>query len=183
MNPLGSQSDTHFWPSAEIALLLTLIFGLLALWKPDIGNRTFSTNRASRSRALRERKKLAVGLMFVGVVAIRLAVLPLIARAYPGDSRRIQLPADGGHVCSRPPRQSNSPDVDELRDLSRELVSDLFLDVPACAGFRDGHRTVARQSVDRRAAERRRDVCRRSSGCCKRGCQRDGRCWAERLLR
>jgi hypothetical protein len=83
MNPLGSQSDTHFWPSAEIALLLTLLFGLLALWKPTIGGRAFQKIEQGLSR-FAERKKLAVGLMFFAVAAIRLAVLPLLPVPIPG---------------------------------------------------------------------------------------------------
>ncbi len=83
MNPLGSQSDTHFWPSAEIALLLTLLFGLLALWKPNIGSGAFQQIERALSR-FAERKKLAVGLMFLGVAAIRLAVLPLLPVPIPG---------------------------------------------------------------------------------------------------
>jgi hypothetical protein len=83
MNPLGSQSDTHFWPSAEIALVLSLLFGLLALWKPNIGDRTFQKLEQGLSR-FAERKKLAVGLMFFGVAAVRLAVLPLLPVPIPG---------------------------------------------------------------------------------------------------
>jgi hypothetical protein len=83
MNPLGSQSDTHFWPSAEIALLLTLVFGLLALWKPSIGGHVFQQIERALSR-FAERKKLAVGLMFLGVAAIRFAVLPLLPVPIPG---------------------------------------------------------------------------------------------------
>jgi hypothetical protein len=83
MNPLGSQSDTHFWPSAEIALLLTLFFGLLALWKPNTGSRAFRKIEQALSR-LAGRKKLAVGLMFLSVAAIRLAVLPLLPVPIPG---------------------------------------------------------------------------------------------------
>jgi hypothetical protein len=83
MNPLGSQSDTHFWPSAEIALVLTLLFGLLALWKPNIGDRAFQKIEQILSR-FAERKKIAVGLMFFGVAAVRLAVLPLLPVPIPG---------------------------------------------------------------------------------------------------
>jgi hypothetical protein len=83
MNPLGSQSDTHFWPSAEIALLFTLLFGLLALWKPTIGSRVFQKIERALSR-FAERKKLAVGLMFLCVAAIRLALLPLLPVPIPG---------------------------------------------------------------------------------------------------
>ena len=83
MNPLGSQSDTHFWPSAEIALLLTLFFGLLALWKPTIGSRAFRKIEQVLSR-FAELKKLAVGLMFLSVAVIRLAALPLLPVPIPG---------------------------------------------------------------------------------------------------
>jgi hypothetical protein len=83
MNPLGSQSGTHFWPSAEIALVLTLVFGLLALWKPNIGSGAFQKMEQGLSR-FAERKRHAVGLMFLVVTAIRLAVLPLLPVPIPG---------------------------------------------------------------------------------------------------
>jgi len=83
MNPLGSQSDTHFWPSAEIGLLLTLVLGLLALWKPTLGESVFRRIEKSLSR-FAQHKKLAVCSMFVAVAAIRLAVLPLLPVPIPG---------------------------------------------------------------------------------------------------
>ena len=83
MNPLGSQSDTHFWASAEMALLLTLILGLLALWKPTLGEGVFQRAEQSLSR-FAERQILAVCLMFFAVVAIRLAVLALLPAPIPG---------------------------------------------------------------------------------------------------
>jgi hypothetical protein len=83
MNPLGSQSDTHFWPSAEIALVLTLVSGLLALWKPNVGDRAFQKIEQALSR-FAERKKLAIGFIFLGVVGFRLAVLPLLPVPIPG---------------------------------------------------------------------------------------------------
>jgi hypothetical protein len=83
MNPLGSQSDTHFWPSAEIALVFTLLFGLLALWKPTIGSRIFQKIEHALSR-FAERKNLAVALMFFVVAAIRLVVLPQLPLPIPG---------------------------------------------------------------------------------------------------
>jgi hypothetical protein len=83
MNPLGSQSDTHFWPSAQIALLLTFILVLLALWKPTIGENVFRRIEKSLSH-FAERKILAVCLMFMVVVVFRLAVLPLLPVPIPG---------------------------------------------------------------------------------------------------
>src|SRR5580704_17211961 len=83
MNPLGSQSDTHFWPWAEIGLLLTVALGLLALWKPAIGETFFHQLEHSLSR-FAKRKSLAVCLMFLGVVAVRIAVLPLLPVPIPG---------------------------------------------------------------------------------------------------
>src|SRR5580698_4502295 len=83
MNPLGSQSDTHFWPSAEIVLLLTAILLLVALWKPGLGSAAFRKIENFLSR-FAERKALAVTLMFIGIVAIRIAVLPLLPVPIPG---------------------------------------------------------------------------------------------------
>jgi hypothetical protein len=83
MNPLGSQSDTHFWPSAQIALLLTFILVLLALWKPTIGENVFRRIEKSLSHFAKH-KILAVCLMFMVVVVFRLAVLPLLPVPIPG---------------------------------------------------------------------------------------------------
>jgi hypothetical protein len=83
MNPLGSQSDTHFWPSAEFALVLALVFLLLAFWKPALANELFHKTEQSLSR-FAKRKTLVVFLMFVGVVSARLAVLPLLPVPIPG---------------------------------------------------------------------------------------------------
>src|SRR5580700_8791197 len=83
MNPLGSQSDTHFWPWAEIALLLAFILGLLALWKPSIGENLFRRIEKSLSH-FAEHKTLAVCLMFMVVLVFRLAVLPLLPVPIPG---------------------------------------------------------------------------------------------------
>ena len=83
MNPLGSQSGTHFWPSAGIALGLTIVLGLLALWKPLLAQSFFGRCEGSLSR-FAERKRLALAVMFFGVIAIRLAVLPLLLVPVPG---------------------------------------------------------------------------------------------------
>lgn len=66
-----------------MALLLTLVFGLLALWKPNIGGRAFQKIEQALSR-FAERRNLAIGLMFLGVVAIRFAALPLLPVPIPG---------------------------------------------------------------------------------------------------
>jgi hypothetical protein len=83
MNPLGSQSDTHFWPSAEFALVLALVCLFLAFWKPALANEFFHKIEQSLSR-FAKRKTLAVFLMFVGVVIARLVVLPLLPVPIPG---------------------------------------------------------------------------------------------------
>jgi hypothetical protein len=83
MNPLGSQSDTHFWPSAEIALGLTAVLLLVALWKPAFGGVAFRRIENFISR-WSERKTLAICLIFIGILAIRVAVLPLLPVPIPG---------------------------------------------------------------------------------------------------
>lgn len=83
MNPLGSQSDIRFWPSAEIALLITLVLGIIAIWTPTAGQQLFARLERSLSR-FAARKRLAVLAMFLGVIAVRLAVLPLLSVPVPG---------------------------------------------------------------------------------------------------
>jgi hypothetical protein len=83
LNPLGSGSGTHFWPSAEIALALTLVLGIFALWKPGIGDAFFVRVEKTLSR-FAKRKVLVVALTFVAVMALRLAVLPLLPVPIPG---------------------------------------------------------------------------------------------------
>jgi hypothetical protein len=73
----------RFWPSAELALLLTLLIGLLAWWKPAFGESIFSKIEESLSR-FATRKKLAVFSTFFAVAGIRLAVLPLLPVPIPG---------------------------------------------------------------------------------------------------
>lgn len=83
LNPLGSGSGTHFWPSAEIAVALTLVLGVVALWKPATANSFFARleNLLSRFAA---RKGLVVLFMFFAVITMRLAVLPLLPVPVPG---------------------------------------------------------------------------------------------------
>src|SRR6202142_2540645 len=83
MNPLGSQSDTHFWPSAEIALALTAALLLVALWKPELGDAVFRRIERFLSR-LAEHRTLALCFMFIAIAAIRAAVLPLLPVPVPG---------------------------------------------------------------------------------------------------
>ena len=83
MNPLEGDAIPHFWSSAGIALSLTVFLGLLAQWKSTIGDTSFRRIEQSLSR-FAERKKFAAGLMFFSIVAIRLAVLPLLPVPVPG---------------------------------------------------------------------------------------------------
>jgi len=83
LNPLGSGSGTHFWPSAEIALGLTFVLGVLALWKPATGNSFFIRVESSLAR-FAARKHAAVLIMFLSVVVVRLAILPLLPIPVPG---------------------------------------------------------------------------------------------------
>lgn len=83
MNPLGSESATHFWPSAEIALGLTVLLGLLALWKPTIAGRFFCRVENSLSR-FAQRRRLAICVIFLAVIGVRLAVLPWLPVPVPG---------------------------------------------------------------------------------------------------
>jgi hypothetical protein len=83
MEPLGSDASTRFWPSAEIALLLTFVLALLAIWQPSLAVGFFQKVEFFFSR-LAERKKLVVSLLFLAVVSVRLAVLPLLHVPVPG---------------------------------------------------------------------------------------------------
>ena len=83
LNPLGSGSGTHFWPSAEIALALTFLLGILALWKPATAN-SFFVQVENTLSCFAARKRLAVLAMFFAVIAVRLAVLPLLPVPVPG---------------------------------------------------------------------------------------------------
>jgi hypothetical protein len=83
MNPLGSQSDTHFWPSAEIALALAAVLFLVALWKPAFGEVAFGRIERFFSRVA-QHKTLAVCFMLIIVVAIRVVALPLLPVPIPG---------------------------------------------------------------------------------------------------
>src|SRR5580704_15798679 len=83
MNPLGSQSDTDFWPSAEVALVLAAVLFLVALWKPAFGEVAFGRIERFFSRVA-QHKTLAVCFMLIIVVAIRVVALPLLPVPIPG---------------------------------------------------------------------------------------------------
>ena len=83
MNPLEGDPSIHVWHAAVGSLLLTLLIGLLALWKPLLGNNFFRKIESFFSR-LAARKSLAMVVVFFATVAIRLAVLPLLPLPVPG---------------------------------------------------------------------------------------------------
>lgn len=83
LNPLGSSSGIHFWPSAEIALALTLLLGVVALWKPTTANSFFLRIENALSR-FAARQHLVGPVMFFAVMALRLAILPLLPVPVPG---------------------------------------------------------------------------------------------------
>jgi len=64
-------------------LLITLALGLLALWKPTAGANRFDGIEQRLSR-FAERKRTVVGLMFLGVISVRLAALTLLPVPIPG---------------------------------------------------------------------------------------------------
>ena len=83
MNPLEGDPSIYVWHAAVISLLFTLLIGLLALLKPSIGQVIFRKIERSFSR-FAERKKLAVCAIFFAVIALRIAVLPLLPVPVPG---------------------------------------------------------------------------------------------------
>jgi hypothetical protein len=66
-----------------MALVLTLVLALAAVWKPTFGESTFRKIEAWLSH-LAKRKTLAVCAMFFGVLGVRLAALPLLPVPIPG---------------------------------------------------------------------------------------------------
>ncbi len=85
MNPLEGDANPHLWLAITIALLITIPIGLLALLKPTMGDDAYRRIEKSFSR-LAGHKKLVVGGTFLAVVAVRLAVLPLLPVPVPGVS-------------------------------------------------------------------------------------------------
>jgi hypothetical protein len=83
MNSLEGDAIPHFWSSAGIALSLTLLLAFLALWKPIIGDPAFRKIEELLSR-FAQRKKFAVCWVFLAIVAVRLAALPLLPVPIPG---------------------------------------------------------------------------------------------------
>lgn len=63
--------------------MITLVLGIIAIWKPTAGQQMFTRLEHSLSR-FAARKRLAVVAMFFVVIAVRLAVLPLLPVPVPG---------------------------------------------------------------------------------------------------
>jgi hypothetical protein len=81
----GFQDTTALQTLRTVAIsgVLTLILGMIALLFPNVANRFFRRVEQSFSR-FAERKTLAIIVLFFGVIAVRLAALPLLPVPVPG---------------------------------------------------------------------------------------------------
>src|ERR1700741_1999326 len=73
-------------PTRNVVILstsLTLLFALLALIRPQLGERFFRRVEQNFSR-FAERRTLAIVVLFFAVIALRLLVLPLLPVPVPG---------------------------------------------------------------------------------------------------
>ena len=97
MNPLGSQSDTHFWPSAEAALLLTVFFGLLALFlltllaAASAGCGNYSNDDLEYMSIVPQREELASNLPRTTAALQLTLIQPELARSHCTEPR-LRLP-------------------------------------------------------------------------------------------
>ena len=142
----------------DLIFLGCLVFACLV---PRFADRTFSSIEDFGSR-LAERKLMAILVIAIATIVIRLSVLWLLPVPYPQvhDEFSYLLAADT--FASRPADQSPAPDVAFLRHLSRQPAPHVHVEVPARAGDGARRRAASRQSLDRSAAQRRRNVRRRA---------------------
>jgi len=83
MFSLADSDSPHTLTVAVIAAALTIIFGALAFIFPQAGQ-TFSRRAETISSRFAERRALAIVALFFSVIALRLAVLPLLPVPVPG---------------------------------------------------------------------------------------------------
>src|SRR5260370_37670635 len=81
-SPTGS-AMLQFPTALAVPLLVALAFLLLAVFAPRWSKHLFQIIESAFSR-LAQRKTLAIWLLFVSVIAVRLAVLPLLPLPLPG---------------------------------------------------------------------------------------------------
>src|SRR5207245_440574 len=81
-SPIGS-AMLQFPTNLTVPLLVALAFLLLAVFAPRWSKHLFQIIESAFSR-LAQRKTLAIWLLFVSVIAVRLAVLPLLPVPNPG---------------------------------------------------------------------------------------------------
>src|ERR1700739_3048712 len=83
MTGLDDAATLHILITVAISGVLTVILGVIALLFPNIANRFFRGVEQSFCR-FAERKRFTVLLLFVAVIILRLAVLPLLPVPVPG---------------------------------------------------------------------------------------------------
>jgi len=131
-------------------LCIAFYFSLLAIFFPRVMPRVFHAIESFFSR-LAERKALALVAVFLIVIGVRPALLRYLPVPVPGihDEFSYLLLGDTlAHGRLANPPQSHA---DQFRIVSCELVSDVFVEISACARSHPGPRPIAGTSLDRRA--------------------------------
>ena len=110
--------------------ILAISFGIaLRAWRGSrscfraLGTKPVRLASNAHSRISPSAARLQSWPLFFAVIAIRLAGASAPPRSGPRHPRRIQLPADVRHLRSRPAGKSDASDVDQFRNIPRELVS------------------------------------------------------------
>src|SRR6266404_1764373 len=111
----------------RVPILVGFCFSVLALLLPRLTSKAFRSVESLLAR-LAGRKTLTIVALFFTVIGARLAGL-----------QRLPVPVPGIH--------------DEFRNLSRKLVSNVFVEIPARTRSHSGPRAVAWRSLDRRPSE------------------------------